>query len=73
MTGSRAPRCHDPRISNIRWDKRKTRNAALIRADIHLEQGDPVDWEAVAVAADNDDWPLDANGEPVTWIWGPKA
>jgi hypothetical protein len=72
MTRSHIPRCHDPRISNVRWDKRETRNAALIRADIHLERGDHVDWEAVAVAADNDDWPLDANGEPVTWIWGPR-
>jgi hypothetical protein len=59
---TRLPRCHDPRISNIRWDKRETRNSALIRADTELEHGGDVDWEAVVVAADNDDWPLDANG-----------
>jgi hypothetical protein len=67
------PRCHDPRISNIRWDKRETNNAALIRADIDLERGGDVDWEAVVVAADNCDWPMDANGQALRWIWGPKV
>jgi hypothetical protein len=70
---TRLPRCHDPRISNIRWDKRETNNAALIRADTDLERGGDVDWEAVVVAADNCDWPMDANGQALRWIWGPKV
>ena len=65
--------CHDPRISNIRWDKRETENNALILADARSRQGADVDWEVVAEAADRCDWPLAGNGQPLQWIWGPRA
>lgn len=65
--------CHDPRISNIRWDKRETKNAALIRADMQSQQGRNIDWDDVAEAADQLDWPLGGNGKPLRWIWGPRA
>lgn len=65
--------CHDPRVSNVRWAKRETENNALILADIQTRQGGDVDWDEVADAADQCDWPLGANGEPVCWIWAPRA
>lgn len=65
--------CHDPRISNIRWDKRETQNDALIRADIQSLQGGNIDWDEVAEAADRLDWPRSRNGQRLRWIWGPKT
>ena len=69
----RSMRCHDPRVSNVRWDKRETRNEALIAADIASLQGSDIDWDHVAEAADRCDWPRGSDGEPLQWIWGPKA
>ncbi len=61
--------CHDPRISNVRWDKRETNNDALILADIMMRAGEPVEWDEVAEAADNCDWPVDKNGVLIIARW----
>jgi hypothetical protein len=66
-------RCHDPRLSNVRWAKRETRNEALIAADIASLQGRNIDWDEVADAADRCDWPNGPDGEPLRWIWGPRV
>jgi hypothetical protein len=68
MTGA-AMLCHDPRISNVRCDKRETTNDALILADIMMRAGEPVEWEEVAEAADNCDWPVDQNGALIIARW----
>jgi len=63
--------CHDPRISNIRWELHETRNVALIMAHLSNESGEWVDWDEVALAADNCDWPRDSEGHPTRGSWTP--
>jgi hypothetical protein len=63
--------CHDPRISNIRWELRATRNVALIMAHVSNKSGDCVDWDEVAVAADDCDWPRDVEGQAIKESWKP--
>jgi hypothetical protein len=63
--------CHDPRISNIRWEFHETRNAVLIMAHLSDKSGDWVDWEEIAVAADDCDWPRDGAGRAIKGTWKP--
>ena len=63
--------CHDPRISNIRWELHETRNVALIMAHLSNEEGERVDWDEVAAAADDCDWPRDSEGCRIQGGWKP--
>jgi hypothetical protein len=63
--------CHDPRISNIRWEFHQTRNVALIMAHLSSKSGDWVDWDEVAAAADDCDWPRDGAGRAIKGAWKP--
>jgi len=63
--------CHDPRISNIRWELYETKNVALIMAHHADNAGETIDWDEVAIAADDCDWPRDSQGRLVTGSWGP--
>ncbi len=63
--------CHDPRISNIRWELHETKNVALIMARLSDEGGETTDWDEVAKAADDCDWPRDSAGRPITGSWKP--
>jgi hypothetical protein len=64
--------CHDPRISCIRWEMHETRNLALIMAHLFSKEGDPPDWEEVAMAADDYDWPRDDEGHLIKGSWMPR-
>jgi hypothetical protein len=50
-------RCHDPRISNVRSEKRETENPALAMAEVtrQLYPEREIDWEDVARSADECD------------------
>ena len=63
--------CHDPRISNIRWQLRDTKNVALIVARLSDPDGGSTDWDEVAVAADDCDLPRDSEGRLVAGSWKP--
>ena len=63
--------CHDPRISNVRWELRETLNVALIAAHLSDDGQGLIDWDAVAVAADDVDWPRDTEGNRIEGSWRP--
>jgi len=63
--------CHDPRISNIRWELHETKNIALITAHLSDQGGALIDWDEVAIAADDCDWPRDSEGRLVRGSWAP--
>ena len=63
--------CHDPRVSNIRWELYETHNVALIHAHFASQGGEFVDWDEVATATDDCDWPRDGNGRVVPGDWAP--
>lgn len=63
--------CHDPRISNIRWELHETKNVALIMAHLSDEGGGTTDRDEVAKAADDCDWPRDDEGRLITGTWKP--
>jgi hypothetical protein len=63
--------CHDPRISCIRWEMHETQNIALILAHLANKAGDALDWDEIAAAADDCDWPRDHKGHRVTGDWTP--
>jgi len=63
--------CHDPRISNIRWELHETRNVALIMAQLSYDDGETIDWENVAMAGDDCDWPRNSEGRLVRGSWEP--
>lgn len=63
--------CHDPRISNIRWELHETKNVALIMAHLSDNGRERTDWEEVAKAADDCDWPRDSEGRLIAGSWKP--
>lgn len=65
--------CHDPRVSNIRWEKRETLNDVLILAEMKVRQGLHVDWDSIAEAADLYDWPVGNEGKLVNGRWIPST
>ena len=63
--------CHDPRISNIRRELRETNNVALIVAHLSDKDRGNIDWDEVAIAADDCDLPRDSEGRLVAGSWKP--
>src|SRR5437763_1256832 len=70
---ARSMLCHDPRISNIRWEFRETLNVALIAVYLSDDGQVLIDWDAVAAAADDVDWPRDIEGNRIEGSWRPCA